>query len=257
MLNKILAARRKELARERESVSLSELEGRCGEAPAVRSLAAAISQPTFGLIAEIKGASPSKGHIRSVADPAEIAKIYESAGAAAVSVLTEPIFFDGSLDYLRSVRNVVGVPILRKDFIFDGYQIYQARAYGADAILLMAGVVTDDHELKGLIDLAHSLGLEVLLESSDSGELGRALALGADVLGINNRNFYTLTLDLNVSLKLILDLRTDRPVISESGIFTREDVVSLENAGFSGILVGTALMESDDIDLKIKELMGR
>ena len=257
MLDKILTSRREELAREQQSIGLNELKQRCDNLEQPRSLAAALSGPNLGLIAEIKGSSPSKGHIRSFDDPAKIAKVYERAGAASISVLTEPNYFNGHIEFLRSVKDRVSIPVLRKDFIFDDYQIYQARAFGADAVLLMTAVVADDDRLDNLIDLAHRLGLEVLLESSDRRQLRRALGTRADVIGINNRDFYTLNINLSVSIELIGEINGNRPVVSESGIFTRDDVSNLEKVGFNGILVGTALMESNDIELKIKELMGR
>lgn len=258
MLNEILASRRQELVREQAIYSLEDLQLLCSKKPPTRSLSTALSGPSLSLIAEIKGSSPSRGRIRSMVDPVEIGQIFEDAGVAAISILTEPNYFSGSLAHLRRVRNAVNVPVLRKDFIFDDYQIYQSRVYDADAVLLMAAVLSDDRNLEKLINLAHELGLEVLVESANEQELKRTLNTGADVLGINNRDFNTLKLDLNISFSLIkdIDIKSDRPIISESGIFTRDDVLKLEKAGFNGILVGTALMESENIGMKIKELMG-
>lgn len=256
MLNKILADCRHTLENAQKNLPLSELKQMCEQLPPVRSLSQALSSPPLNLIAEIKGASPSRGAIRSFIDPAEIAGIYEAAGAAAISVLTEPIYFNGKIEYLRLVRDQVNIPILRKDFIFTDYQLYEARAMGADAVLLMTSVISDDAMLTDLIELAHHLGLETLLEISDVDNLKRAVKSETDELGINNRNFKTLKTDINVSLKLMKSYQGRRPIISESGIFTREDAINLKHAGFNGILVGTALMESDDIKAEIEQLIG-
>lgn len=257
MLEEILAVCREQLNKDKKETDRQTLAALINERKTIRSLARSLSGPGLGLIAEIKGASPSKGSIRSNIDPVKIAEIYRREGAAAISVLTEPHYFNGSLDYLAAVRKAVDLPLLRKDFIFDEFQLYQARAYGADAVLLIAEVVTDDDELARLIDVSHRLELEVLMESTGEDNLKRSIASQADVIGINNRDFHSLRVDLNTSLNLIKSISTDRPVVSESGIFTRKDVERLASAGFNGILVGTSLMESKDIGGKIRELIGK
>ena len=257
MLEKIMAVRRKQLEKDKRSASMTvllELIDR--SAPAV-SLSRAMSESGIGLIAEIKGSSPSQGLIREKIDPKEIALIYQNNGAAAISVLTEKHFFSGDINYLQFVREVTDLPILRKDFIFDEFQLFEARAYGADAVLLMNEVVTDENELERLIDAAHRLGLEVLLESSNKDDLELSLKTNADVIGINNRDFDTLKVDIDNGIELMSKVSVDRPAISESGIFTRDDVQKMERAGFNGILVGTSLMKSKDIGKKIEELMRR
>jgi len=256
MLDKILADCRNTIEDARKKLPRSELEQLCEGLPPVRSLSKALSPARINLIAEIKGASPSRGGIRASIDPAAIGALYEASGAAAISVLTEPIYFNGKIEYLRLVRERVTIPILRKDFIFTDYQLYEARAKGADAVLLMTSVISDDSLLNSLIESAHGLGLETLLEVSDINNLKRAFKSKTDVLGINNRNFKTLETDINTSLKLIKNYHGYRPIISESGIFTRADVAKLKAAGFNGILVGTALMKSNDIKVKIEELIG-
>ena len=256
MLNKILADCRHTLESAQKNLPQSQLKQLCEGLPPVRSLSKALSPARLNLIAEIKGSSPSMGGIRSFVEPTEIAGLYEAAGAAAISVLTEPIYFSGKIEYLRLVRDRVTIPILRKDFIFDEYQNYEARGKGADAVLLMTSVISDDLLLNSLIELAHRLGLETLLEVSDIDNLKRAVKSKTDVLGINNRNFNTLKTDINTSLKLMKNYHGHRPIISESGIFTRADAAKLKDVGFNGILVGTALMKSDDIKAKIEELIG-
>jgi len=255
VLNKIVAARRISVAKDKESISLAALkERRSSETPL--SISAVLKEPGTGLIAEAKTSSPSRGTIRSDLGITDIVEMYESAGASALSILTEPDFFSGSWTHLRAAREFCSLPILCKDFIIDEWQLYMARTIGADAVLLIAAVL-DDLELKKMIDTAHELEMEVLTEAIDGEELRRVLDSKTDVIGINNRDLHTLKVDLNVSLTLLEGLPRDRPVVVESGIFNRVDVERLEKNGADGILVGTALMESDDVVAKVKELLGK
>ncbi len=206
-------------------------------------------------ITEIKKASPSRGLIRKDFDHLAIARIYEAAEVDAISVITEEDFFQGRLDFLTEVKRSVGRPVLRKDFIFDEYQIYEARARGADAILLIAAIL-EGGQAEEYLHLAGELGMGVLFEVHDDAELDRALALEAPVVGINNRDLKTLGIDLNTSLRLREKIPKDRIVVSESGIKSRDDVLKVEGAGIDAVLVGTCLMESQDIAAKLGQLKG-
>jgi len=207
------------------------------------------------LIAELKKASPSRGLIREDFDPAGIAGIYQSR-AQAISVLTEEDFFQGSLGYIKEARSASSLPLLRKDFIFDPYQIYEARANGADAILLIA-MALEDSEAGEYMVLAGELGLGVLFEVHDMGELERALKLGAPVIGINNRDLGTLEISLETTFRLKSEIPSGYTVVSESGISTREDVVRLEDADIDAMLVGTTFMKAPDVGAKVDELLGK
>jgi indole-3-glycerol phosphate synthase len=208
------------------------------------------------LIAEIKKASPSRGLIRGDFDHIGITAAYEDRKVAAISVLTEEDFFQGSLAYLVDVKRHTTRPVLRKDFIFDEYQIYEARANGADAFLLIAAIL-DAGQAAEYLALAQELGMAVLFEVHDYGELVKALTVNASVIGINNRNLKTLSTDLAHSLTLKKEIPEDRIVVSESGIRTREDVIKVASAGIDAILVGTCLMESHDIGAGIDQLRGK
>ncbi len=256
VLNKIVANRRESIAREKQTVDIDALKNQA-RLHDTRSLTTAIQkQKEISLIAEIKTASPSKGTIRDDMSIAKIAETYARAGASAFSVLTEPDFFNGQWGYMKIAKEDRGLPVMCKDFIIDEFQLLAARANGADAVLLIAAVLNDE-ELKHMIARARELGLEVLTEAINEAELARVLASDTDLIGINNRNLHTLKVDLNVSLDMLQSLTDSRPVISESGIFKRHDVYQLEKAGADGILVGTALMESQDMAAKIKELLGK
>jgi indole-3-glycerol phosphate synthase len=209
------------------------------------------------LIAEVKRASPSKGAIRSYSDPVEIAKTYAGNGASAISVLTETKHFQGSLQDLRAIRDALGdkrVPLLRKDFLFDPYHIYESRAYGADALLLIVAILTPA-QLKELLFLSHQLGLKCLVEVHNEAELTVALRTEARIIGINNRNLGTLDVDLNTTKRLRAFIPPDRIVVSESGIRGRADVELLRHLRVDAVLVGEALMAAPDIAAKMKELL--
>jgi indole-3-glycerol phosphate synthase len=208
------------------------------------------------LIAEIKKASPSKGIVRRDFDHLSIARIYEEKAVNAVSVLTEEDFFQGSLAFLPEVKNVLTKPVLRKDFIFDEYQIYESRAYEADAILLIASIL-DRNQAVEYLHLAGELGLSVLFEVHDFKELETALVTGSDIIGINNRDLKTLKIDINTTFNLKKEISPNKIVVSESGIKTREDVKKLEDSGIDAMLIGTSFMEAEDIGKKIDGLMDK
>lgn len=209
---------------------------------------------TIKLIAEIKKASPSRGVIRSDFDPVSIAKIYEEKKVNAVSILTEEDYFQGNLSYLSRARKVLTKPLLRKDFIFDEYQIYESRAYGADAVLLIAALLEKNQAVEYL-HLAEELGMSVLFEVHDFKELEMALSVGTGIIGINNRNLKTLNIDINTTFQLRREIPPGKIVVSESGIRTRGDVQRLAEGGIDAMLIGTSFMEADDISGKIEELL--
>lgn len=214
------------------------------------------SKQSIRLIAEIKKASPSKGIIRQDLDIAEVVGVYESKGAAAISVVTETHWFSGTLKDIEQAGKCTGLPILRKDFIFDPYQIYEARLYGASAVLLIAGIL-ERSAIEDLMGLAGEFGLDSLVEVHTLKELDKALYAGADIIGVNNRDLKTLKIDLTRTFYMLPDIPKDRVVVSESGIRQRKDVEQLEEAGVDAILVGTAFMESQSIDQTIDSLLGR
>ncbi len=209
----------------------------------------------INIIAEIKRASPSKGVINNKIDVAKTAKGYEQGGACAISVLTEEDRFQGSLDDLIIAKNSASLPILRKDFIYDDFQIYEAAANGADAVLLIAGML-GDKDLTNLCRLAEQeLNLDVLLEVHTLEELERASAIGTKIIGVNNRDLHSFAVSLDVSRKLIKHAPDDAQMIAESGLRTREDLFELKSLGFSGFLIGETLMKSDDAEKELRELI--
>lgn len=213
------------------------------------------SEGQIRLVAEIKKASPSKGLIRQDFDHKAIAAIYKENSVNAISVLTEEDFFQGRLEFLADVKTISLLPVLRKDFIFDEYQIYEARANNADAILLIAAIL-DQQQAEEYLHMAEELGLGVLFEVHDHRELEMALRINAPVIGINNRNLKTLQIDMNTTLELKKEIPSSIIIVSESGIRTRDDVLILEQAGIDAMLIGTSLMSSPDIGRKIGELRG-
>ncbi len=207
------------------------------------------------IIAEVKKASPSRGVIREVFMPNDIARVYQANGAAAVSVVTEEKYFQGRLDYLTTIKHNLKIPVLRKDFIFDEYQVYESRAASADAILLIAAILGKE-ELKGLIELAGSLGMSALVEVHDEKDLEAALGAGAKIIGVNNRDLKTFETDIETTRRLAPLIPKDRILVSESGINTIADILSLREAGVDAFLIGEALMREEDIGKKLKELRG-
>ena len=213
----------------------------------------ALSEDEISIIAEVKKASPSKGLIAEDFDYVAIAKDYESAGASAISVLTEPYFFQGSNDYLEEIVENVSIPVLRKDFIVDEYMIWEAKLLGASAILLIVSIL-DIVQLKKYLDLAHDLGLSAIVETHDGDEIMRAMTVGAEIIGVNNRNLNDFTVDIENSINLRRCVSGDVIFISESGIKTKEDVTRLKENNVDAVLIGETLMKSDDKKAMISEL---
>ena len=226
------------------------------DAPEPLDFAGALSRNDAGLpavIAEVKKASPSRGVIREDFDPVSIAKSYERAGASAISVLTDEEFFQGSLDYLARIKQNVMLPVLRKDFIINQYQLFEARAAGADAVLLIVAALEKD-TLARLMTGVSDLGMQSLVEVHNEPELATALEVGADLIGINNRNLQTFEVSLQTTENL-LPAAAGRKVVSESGIFTRDDMEKLGGLGVDAVLIGEALMRERDIEAKLRELI--
>jgi len=258
ILDKILATKRDEVAAARQLVSLETLEAQCGSASETRGFAAKLRQTAASgtaIIAEVKKGSPSKGIIRSDFDPVAIACTYERGGASCLSVLTDEQYFYGSLDYLGQIRSQVKLPLLRKDFIIDPYQVFQARAAGADAILLIVAAL-DDKLLHELAELATQLQLDTLLEVHNATELERALNLPVDLIGINNRNLQTFVTDLSVTEQLAGQIPAQQLAVAESGIHQRSDIERLQRAGAGAFLIGESLMREADIEQKLATLLG-
>ena len=253
-LAEILDCKRIEVADAKKARPLSVLEKELKNRPPVRSLCEAIDRPGFlRLIAEFKRSSPSAGPIRPGSDPVETAMLYQSSGAAAVSVLTDRQFFSGSLGDLKEVRSKINLPVLRKEFIIDEYQVVESSAAGADAVLLIVAAL-DQPLLKRLHRLAFDLGLDPLVEVHQESELDRALEIGARLIGVNNRDLATLKTDLKTTQKLIGKIRNGAVKISESGIHSRDDARFVRDVGAQAILVGEAILSAQDMAAKIREL---
>jgi len=254
MLDKIIAEKRKEVAQRKRSLPLSILKERIAQIRAPLDFTAALSGDSTRLIAEVKRASPSRGVLCPDFDPVALAKSYAQAGAAAISVLTETNYFQGSIDHLVAIREAVNLPLLRKDFIFDPYQIYESRTYGADALLLIVAILSQE-QLKELLSLGSSLGLSCLVEVHNESEVERALSSSAKIIGINNRDLATFAVDINTTHRLRPLIPKERIVVSESGVSRREDVEKLKEWGVNAVLVGEALITADDIPARMKELI--
>ena len=253
-LEKILESKREEIEQRKIALPLSELKRRLAESPFPLDFDGAVRSRARALIAEVKRSSPSRGRIREDFDPVAIARIYAEGGAAAVSVLTESRFFEGRDSFLQDIRQNVDLPLLRKDFIIDPYQIYETRFLGGDALLLISRIL-DAGQLKEFIRLSSELGLSSLVEIHDETDLEKALAAGARIIGINNRDLSTFSTNLEVSLRLAPLVPEGMTVISESGIRSRNDIERLESAGIHAFLVGETLMREKDIGRKMKELL--
>ncbi|QAU23542.1 indole-3-glycerol phosphate synthase TrpC [Dyella sp. M7H15-1] len=257
ILQRILARKAEELVERSTKLPLKELSARVADMPDTRGFAAAIevkiAEGLPAVIAEVKKASPSKGVIRTEFDPAAIARSYEAGGAACLSVLTDKDFFQGSEDFLQQARAACSLPALRKDFIIDPYQVYEARAIGADCILLIVAAL-DDAELLELSLLAADLDLDVLCEVHDAEELERAQAVPVPLIGVNNRNLRTFRTSLDNSLELQQLMEYDRILVAESGIRTPDDVARLRDAGINAFLVGEAFMRAADPGQELKRL---
>ncbi|HEC00047.1 MAG TPA: indole-3-glycerol phosphate synthase TrpC [Thiotrichales bacterium] len=259
ILKKILARKAEEVAERKARLSGAALEDRIAAAPPVRGFVAALEERIAAggaaVIAEIKKASPSKGVLREDFRPAEIARSYEQGGAACLSVLTDVDFFQGADEYLQEARAACGLPVLRKDFMIDPWQVREARAIGADCILLIVAAL-EDGQMRELAEAAAELGMDVLVEVHDMAELERALALPCRMIGINNRDLRTFEVSLDTTLGLLADIPADRLVVTESGIHTPEDVARMRAAGVHAFLVGEAFMRADDPGARLAELFG-
>jgi indole-3-glycerol phosphate synthase len=255
ILESIVEAKRKEVAILKGMMPLSWLEATIRDLPPARDFRKAISCLTCSIIAEVKRRSPSKGRIREAFDPVQIAALYQDNGAIAVSVLTDETFFEGEGHYLSDIKDTIDLPLLRKDFIIDPYQIYETRFLGGDALLLIAGLL-EAGELGEYILLAEKLGLAPLVEVHTREELDKALAAGAEIIGINNRDLTKFSIDIKTTLELAPVIPRDKIVVTESGIATRGDIEQLMEAGIHCFLVGEALMQAEDIGGKLRELLG-
>lgn len=255
VLDRILAVRRKAVEEAKRLVPPAQVEERLAAAPPVRDFRAALHRDGLNIIAECKKESPSRGLIRADYHPAALAPALEAAGACALSVLTEPDFFGGRLEDLVAARSLVSLPVLRKDFIFDSYQVLEARAAGADAFLLIAAMLTAD-DLRTLLAKGNELGMAALVEAHTEEEVDRALEAGADIIGINNRNLKTFEVDVEVSARLLGKIPEGCLAVSESGFQHRQDLERLRREGFHAFLVGTHLMEAPDPAAALRGLLG-
>jgi indole-3-glycerol phosphate synthase len=252
-LEDLVGATRNALERRKRERPLSELEREIAAEREGRPFAEALARPGTSVIAEHKRRSPSAGAIREGANCGEIVRAYERGGAAAISVLTEEAHFGGSLADLREARGTTELPLLRKDFTVDPYQLYEAKAAGADAVLLVVGSLSEG-ELGSLANLAWELDLDAIVEVSNDEELEHALAVDADVIGINNRDLEDFSVDLQRTYDLLADVPAGKVVVSESGIYTRDQVEDLEHAGVDAVLIGEALMRAPDPEAAVREL---
>jgi indole-3-glycerol phosphate synthase len=258
VLDKIVAHKQEEIAAARRIRPIELLTDQAAAAPSVRDFVAALRSAAsdVALIAEVKKASPSAGLIRADFDPVDIARTYESHGAACISVLTDEHFFQGRLDYLRAVRQAVSIPVLRKDFVLDRYQVLEARAAGADCVLLIAECL-DSCRLRDLYFYISELGMEALIEIYELENLDVVLDLDPPLLGINNRNLKTFVTELDHTVRLRPRVPERTLLVAESGIRSRADVVRLRDAGVGAMLVGETLMRSPDIGAAVDELLGK
>ena len=257
ILDQIIKRTKEDLALRKSQTPFEKLQELAAKNPreikdAVKALKSSANEP-YRIIAEVKKASPSKGLIRQNFAPVEIAKEYEKGGANAISVLTEPHFFKGNLEYLSAIRRESSLPLLRKDFIVDEYQILEALVYGADFILLIAKALTQN-ELKELLDYAHHLGLEVLVETHDASDVKKAIFAGANIIGINHRNLDDFTMDMSLCEKLIPLLPNGKIIVAESGLYEHEQLRQLSKIGVDAFLIGEHFMRQDDIKNAVKKI---
>jgi len=255
ILGRIVEARRESVAHRKRVLPEVALKIAAQKNGAPRDFAGSLSRDGYNIIAELKKASPSRGVIRVDYAPASLATVLESAGAAALSVLTEEEFFSGSLADLKAARAVTQLPILRKDFIIDPWQIWEARAAGADSFLLITAVLNDD-ELRGFLELGRSLGMEPLVEVHSPEECERAVDAGASIIGVNNRDLRNFEVRLEISLELIEAIPEQCIAVSESGLRTHDDLVRLRSTGFDAFLIGEQLMRETDPAVPLRELIG-
>jgi indole-3-glycerol phosphate synthase len=256
ILDRIVEARRASVAHRKRVLPDVALKIAAEKAPAARNFVEALTRDGFNVIAELKKASPSKGMLRVDYAPSALAPQLEAGGAAALSVLTEEEFFLGSLADLKEAKKAVQIPILRKDFIFDPWQVWEARAAGADTFLLIVAVLSDAN-LRELIELGRSLGMEPLIEAHSREEAQRAVSVGARIIGVNNRDLRTFDVRLETSLELVELIPEECVAVSESGLHNREDLTRLRKAGFDAFLIGEHFMKSADPGLPLRELIGQ
>lgn len=255
ILSRILDQTRVDLAMRKRAVSLDQLIEQARQQEPARDFARALSKPdTVNIIAEVKKASPSKGIIRADFDPVGIARCYEENGAGAVSVLTEEHFFQGNLDYLKQIRSSIALPVLRKDFIIDTYQVYEARAAGADALLLIAAVL-ETRALSSLMRITQELGMHALVEVHNEKELTSALKVKPSIIGINNRNLNTFVTDIGTTVQLRSLIPEGTIIVSESGINTPSDIKHLRSCGIDAFLIGESLMREPEPGVKLGQLL--
>ncbi len=254
MLDRIIALKKEEVEQRKKALPLTRLQERIAREKPPLDLTSVLKGDHIRLIAEVKQASPSRGVLCSDFNPTNLAKTYAEGGAAAISVLTEANYFQGNIDYLEAIRQEVQLPLLRKDFVFDPYQVYESRAYGADALLLIAAILSQQ-QLEELLSLSHSLGLRCLVEVHNENEVEMALLSGAEIVGINNRDLDTFSVDINTTRRLRPLIPQQRIVVAESGIRSRSDVEKLEEWGIDAMLVGEALLTTHDVMAKIRELV--
>jgi indole-3-glycerol phosphate synthase len=255
VLDRIVEATRDEVERRREITPLAQLEAALGQRPESRPFQEALTRPSISVIAEHKRRSPSAGVIREGAGLVDVVQAYERGGAAALSILTEPSHFDGSFDDLHAARAATHLPVLRKDFIVDPYQLYESAAAGADAILLIVAAL-EPEALGELHGEAWSLDLDVLVEVHDEEELEAALEVEPEVIGINNRDLDDFSVDLERTFELLSDIPTGMTFVSESGFSTREQLDELDRVGVDAVLIGETLMRADDVEAACRELTG-
>lgn len=261
ILKKILQRKHEEVAERSASVSIDDLIAQIEQQKGsdfdprgfADNMAKVIADGRSAVIAEAKKASPSKGLLREPFDPAQIAQSYEQGGASCLSVLTDADYFQGHEEYLKQARAACSLPVIRKDFIVDEYQVYEARAIGADCILLIVAAL-EDEQMKVLNDLAHELGMDVLIEVHGADELQRALPLGNKLIGINNRNLHTFEVTLENTYELLSQIPDDKIVVTESGIHAKEDVLAMREHNVHSFLVGEAFMRAGEPGAKLKEL---
>jgi indole-3-glycerol phosphate synthase len=254
MLDKITAQKREEVEQRKKAVTITYLQQRIAKQKPALDFAMALKGDHIRLIAEVKQSSPSRGLLSPNFNPIELAQTYAEGGAAAISVLTETNYFMGSIEHLAAIKEVVGLPLLRKDFIFDLYQVYESRAYGADALLLIVAILSQE-QLKELVSLSHSLGLRCLVEVHNTGEVERAVLSEAKIIGINNRDLNTFTVDITTTRRLRPLIPQERIVVSESGIKSKRDIEKLRKCGVDAVLIGEALVTAGDVLAKMKELL--
>ena len=252
LLDKIVTEKRQEVEQKKRSLPVSALKEQAAQQKTL-DFALALSGDSTRLIAEVKRASPSRGVLCPAFNPVALARAYAEGGAAAISVLTEVNHFQGSLEYLAAIREEVSLPLLRKDFIFDEYQVYESAAYGADALLLIAAILSRE-QLEGLLVLSQSLGLACLVEVHHKNEVDKALLAGAKIIGVNNRDLNTFAVDINITRRLRPLIPEGCIVVSESGIKNRDDIKRIKGWGVNAVLVGEALVTAESIPAKMKEL---